>query len=90
MSSPQKVVAVAYERLSLQEVPALTGKNWVLWIGGRLRAAVAHEGSTAADIYMARVSFRHSALSGNLSNNNHHQSEVLVSIVHAMFIPQNL
>ena len=70
-------------------VPALTWKNWVLWIGGRFREVVAHGGSTAADINMARVSFRHSALSVNLSNNNHHLSEVLVSIVSRHIYPAN-
>ena len=46
MSSPQKVAAVAYERWSLtrgSNYRALTGKNLVFWIGGRLWEVVAYE-----------------------------------------------
>ena len=83
MPSPQEAVAVAYERCSFTRGSGFDWEKsgvldmWLLTSGG----CTLHGGSTAADIYMARVSFRHSALSGTLSNNNHHQSEVLVSIV---------
>ena len=49
MPSPQKVSAVAYERCSFtrgSNYRALPGKNWVFWIGGRLREVVAHGGSS--------------------------------------------
>ena len=49
MPSPQKVVAVAYDRFSFTRgsyYRALTGKNLVFWIGGRLGEVVAHRGST--------------------------------------------
>ena len=58
MPIPQKVVVVAYEMWSFtrgrSNCRALTGKNLVFWIGGRLREVVAHLGST---VFFIRFSF---------------------------------
>ena len=60
MPSTQKVVAVAYERLSFtsgSNYRLLTGKNfgvldkWSLMRGGRLREVLAHGGSTILCLY---------------------------------------
>ena len=58
MLSPQKVVAVAYERWSFtrgSNCRLLTGKNLVFWIGGRLREVVARGGSTIRTLKLASV-----------------------------------
>ena len=72
--SPKKRGVIAYSRWSYRgsKCKVLTGKNFVLWIGGRLREVVPHAGSSIVTTctLTGRNSIFYSSQYGELDNPN--------------------